>query len=92
MSRPDIATIRQACRERWKTHEAVLSLQVMCDYVEELEKALAVVRENYDKCRLIDRDEAEERCDEGHGYIGIPHEECIAAIRAVLPKEPTDGA
>lgn len=40
MSRPDLATIRQACRERWATHEAVLSVQVLCDYVETLERVL----------------------------------------------------
>lgn len=55
--------------------------------VDKLADALRVVKDNFDKCRLIDRAEAEIHLDKGKGYMSVPHEQCISAIRAALEDE-----
>lgn len=40
-----------------------------------------VIGDNFDKCRLIDREEVERRMQKGLGFLGVPHEECIKAVR-----------
>ena len=90
MPRPDT----EAIRERWPRGVYVGTLtrdryyrddiDKLLAHVKWLEKALEVVRENFDKVRLINRADAEMLLDKGKGYMAVPHEECIAEIRDAL--------
>ncbi len=89
---PDDGDHLNSMRDALREHVAKCPKHPMSSLLTQRDKladALRVVKDNYDRCRLIDLEDAEIRLEMGKGYMGVPHEECIEAIRAAL--EDSDG-